>query len=383
MDFQKIRKSVTKNFTSPVILQGKIRSTKSLQARETWYVEFYIDGKRHRKSEGLNRIKIYNEKLLAFTELRDAYQKKLESGELLFNNDPQNFRATKPNVKKLIKEFLQYQHDKGSRPKTIQSYASKLIHIDKFFGKNLVEEIQSNHMLKLLATLSKSWQPKTYNNCKLIFSSFFEYCKMEGHIEKNPVSRIKGKYVPKTKIHKVFKDDDFKLLMSEVEKDPMLSLFVKSIYYTCIRPKELTQLQLKHIDFARNLIFVPADISKNKKDGYVNICSNYRKLLEPFVDVEEDYFMFTTSKTIFGVKPFHTNHPYKKLKKIFQKLNLDDKGYTMYSFKHFSNVKKFLAGWSLAEIMKANRHASIEETENYLKDLLDFVDISEKEVPSI
>lgn len=374
---------MTKNFTSPVILQGKIRSTKSLQAKETWYVEFYIDGKRHRKSEGLNRIKNYHEKLIAFTELRDGYQKKLDSGEFFLGGDPQKFRVTKPNIKKLIKEFLQYHEDKGSRPKTIQSYASKLIHIERLFGKNNIEEIQTNHMLKLLAALGKDWKPKTYNNCKLIFSSFFEYCIMEGHIDKNPVSRIKGKYVPKTSIHKVFKEEDFKLLMSEVDKDPMLSLFVKSIYYTCIRPKELTQLQLKYFDFKRNIIFVPAHISKNKKDGHVNICSNYRKLLEPFIGVDDEKYVFTLSKNIYGDEPFHTNHPYKKLKKIFIQLDLDNKGYTMYSFKHFSNVKKFLAGWSLAEIMKANRHASIEETENYLKDLLDFVDISEKEVPSI
>jgi len=374
---------VTKNFTSPVILQGKIRSTKTLQAKETWYVEFYVDGKRHRKSEGLNRIKSYQEKIIAFSDLRDSYEQQLESGAFFYGGDPKKFKVIKPNVSKLIKEFLQYQRDKNSRPKTIQSYSSKLTHLEKLYGRAPIDEVHHNHIVKLLLQLGKDWKPKTYNNCKLIYSSFFEYCIMEGHIEKNPASRIKGKYVPKTEIHKVFQDEDFKLIMEEVEKDPMLCLFVKSIYYTCIRPKELTQLQLKHFDFKRNLISVPAHISKNKKDGWVNICANYRKLLEPFVGIDEQYYLFTSSKCIYGSKPFHTNRPYYKLRNIFVKLELDKKGYTMYSFKHYSNVKKFLAGWSLAEIMKANRHASIEETENYLKDLLDFVDIADKEVPSI
>lgn len=39
-------------------------------------------------------------------------------------------------------------------------------------------------------------------------------------------------------------------------------------------------------------------------------------------------------------------------------------------FKHLSNVRKFRAGWTLAEICSANRHGSLSETETYLKELL-------------
>ena len=58
-----------------------------------------------------------------------------------------------------------------------------------------------------------------------------------------------------------------------------------------------------------------------------------------------------------------------------------DNNYTLYSFKHLSNVRKFRAGWTLAEICSANRHGSLSETETYLKELLKFVR-SDKAIPS-
>lgn len=371
---------MTKNYTSPVILQGKIRSTKALQAKEKWFVEFYVDEKRHRKSDGLNRIKDYQEKIKAFTELRMNYESLLNDGKF---NTVEPVQIKVPLLSDAIASFLQFQTDKGCRTKTIQSYSSKLKLLDEHYGQAKVDTIQFNHLNKLLILLGKKWMPKTFNNCKGIFYGLFEYCISEGFIDINPMTKIKSKYVSKTEKHKVFTEDDFKLIMTEVDKDKMLSLFVKSIYYTCIRPRELMSLQRKHYDFERNLIFIPSSISKNKKDGYSTITPTFKELLKAFEHIHEDYYFFCNDDCLYGTIPYHPNRPYKRFISILKRLKLDKKGYTMYSFKHFSNVKKFLAGWSLAEIMKANRHASIEETENYLKDLLDFVDISEKEVPSI
>jgi hypothetical protein len=46
-------------------------------------------------------------------------------------------------------------------------------------------------------------------------------------------------------------------------------------------------------------------------------------------------------------------------------------------------LQRFQAGWTVAEIMKANRHSSITMTEIYLRDLNKITDISKKEVPKI
>ena len=64
-------------------------------------------------------------------------------------------------------------------------------------------------------------------------------------------------------------------------------------------------------------------------------------------------------------------------------LELDKKGYDLYSFKHTSNIFKYTSGWTLAEIMKANRHSSITMTEIYLRKLGQFVETQNKLIPII
>lgn len=371
---------MTVNYTIPTILQGKIRKSKQAQANERWFVEFYYNHKRIRKSEGLNRIKDYDEKLRAFSELRIKYERELIAGTY---SSLKPSRLVIPTISKVIDEFLKYQQDKGRRLKTIQSYSSKLKYLNNAFGEHLVSDIFPYNIDSLLVDLGRNWSPKTYNNAKAIFYNLFEFCVFNRLIESNPVKGLKSKYVPKTDKHRIFSNNDFTCIMQEIKKDRMLDLFVKSIYYTCIRPRELMQLQIKHFDFKRHIIFIPASISKNKKDGWVNICSNYKQELTSFIGINPDFFLFSNDDEIYGDIPYSVNRPYKRFVKILKSLGLNGKGYTLYSFKHYSNVKKYLSGWSLAEIMKANRHSSLEQTEKYLKDLTDFVDISDKTVPKL
>ncbi|RZK25159.1 MAG: site-specific integrase, partial [Flavobacterium sp.] len=55
------------------------------------------------------------------------------------------------------------------------------------------------------------------------------------------------------------------------ENDPYCLFFVKMIYFTCIRPKELRFLRLSHIDMKEYTITVPGTVAKNKKSIPINI----------------------------------------------------------------------------------------------------------------
>src|SRR5690606_35824073 len=191
--------------------------------------------------------------------------------------------------------------------------------------------------------------------------------------------------VPKTAMHQVFSEDHFKIIMESLKSDPYTDFFCKAIYYTCIRPKELRELQLKHIDLEKGTIYIPSHISKNKKDGHVSITPNFKKELDKLnlPDLDRELYLTGSVTNITGKSKVGDGTPYRRFIGHLKKLGLLDNNYTLYSFKHTSNVKKFLGGWKLAEIMVANRHSSLEQTENYLKDLTKFVDISQKEVPEI
>ncbi|WP_313235764.1 tyrosine-type recombinase/integrase [Sphingobacterium multivorum] len=374
---------MTRNYTEPQILQGRVCRTKKEQAVQKWYVEFYFNGKRTRLSNQLNRIKDYQEKLEVFTKLKNEIHQQLKDGVY---GQPQLKPVIIPSLKDAIKQFVQWHYDKGSRPKTRQSYESKLKYINDVLGGISVNYIYFKDVNDLLITLSKdlNWSAKTFNNCRLIYSALFNFCIDSRFITVNPVTKVKTKYVGKSIRNKAFTKDDFNKIMVEVEKDTMLSMFIKSIYYTCIRPKELTQLQIKHIDFDKRIITIPASISKNKKDGTVHIDDNYYELLkEYYFNAPSESYLFCNDTVLYGYDPYHPNRPYKRFVKILTDLGLSNKGYTLYSVKHFSNVQKYLSGFTVAEIMVCNRHHSLAETENYLRDLVQFVDVTKKLIPTI
>lgn len=388
-------------YTNPEIKRGnpvteipKGSTLKKEQAKQTWYVSFHAYDplsktmKRKRMTGDINREKDPDQKEERAQILCESVRQLLEGGWNPFD-EAGNQKLVKDTLNiamsEAVKEFVEHHRTKGSRLKTVQSYESKLKYISAYFGDRKVSDIEESEIFRFMheTANTNTWSPKTFNNAKGIYYGLFEFLKLEKYVKENPFSSIQTKFVPKTERHRVFTDEDFKVIMEAVDRDRMLALFVRSIYYTCIRPQELMNLKRKHFDFDKNQIYVPAHISKNKKDGYVHITGDYRKLLEQFTDIDGEYHLFCNDGVLYGEVPYHPNRPYKRFVTILTKLGLDKKGYTMYSFKHFSNVKKFLAGWTVAEIMKANRHASIEETENYLKDLLDFVDTTKKAIPSI
>ena len=160
------------------------------------------------------------------------------------------------------------------------------------------------------------------------------------------------------------------------------------IYYTCLRPNEIRGLKIYNVELSKNSITIPASVKKvttNNEKEIIEVNESFKPFLEQLNlnQYSIDYFLTGSTTNIVGEKRVGENTPYNKLISALKKLELNDKGYDLYSFKHTSNIKKYLNGWTLSEIMKANRHTSISTTEIYLKKLGQFVDIKTKAIPVI
>ena len=301
-----------------------------------------------------------------------------------------------------------------SRPKTVGSYESKLRYLVEAYPNKQVKsftptdiekyihsKIHSSKPARLFLNnksieLKKAikWTPHTVRSAKGIFRAFFQWCiKNKYYTGDNPASKMEAKKIrseveAKPRHIPFTKEDIVKLMDYLDEHDKNVAFFGRIIYSTCLRPAEISKLHIRDIDFQKNQIIVPLAVTKNTKKVTVDRIDIEQNLLKEFkkLDVEsypKEYYLTSFSEEIIGPKSIGSNNAYKRFVKALNALELQGKGYTLYSFKHFSNIQRFKNGWTLPEIMKINRHSSIAMTERYLKHLNRDTDISKKEVPSI
>ncbi len=390
-------------YTTPKLYTGKAitfvpkGSTKSKElAKNIWYVNYTYEGKQIRVKGDLNRIKDASEKEFQAQVLLESIKLDLANGYNPLDETQWVADRIKEtcSLSKAIVHFKQYHKENNSRIKTIGTYMSKLNALSSFYPNILLLEITTK---KLQAFIKAKIADGTYSqasvkSAKRTFSTFFNVCIVEGLIKINPYEGF-DKKINSTKEtkeqHTPFNDGDLNTIFTYLDQNDMYcAFFCRMIYYTCLRPAEIRGLKLENIDLVNNTITIPPSVkkvTKNNEKEIIEINESFKPFLEQLNldQYPNQYYLTGDSKNIIGEKRVGENTPYNKLISALKKLELNEKGYDLYSFKHTSNIKKYMNGWTLAEIMKANRHTSITTTEIYLRKLGQFVDIKTKAIPVI
>lgn len=172
--------------------------------------------------------------------------------------------------------------------------------------------------------------------------------------------------------------------MQTLKPNYFLALVSRVIYHSFLRPSEVARIKVKHLKtYKQGYLLLTKDITKSAGNTKLLInealIMEFEKLgLEKYFENNDydNYYVFTpeliplptpTSKFYFS-KNF--SNAIKK-----KQLGLAGKGYSLYSFKHTGNInyynqnKKNL-GFEVFERLKLqNRHATITQTETYLRKL--------------
>lgn len=410
-------------YTTPKLVKGpeplnipKGSTKEKKWAENDWYITYQFDGKQERVKGGLNRIKDHKEKAYQAEVLLQSIKDDLANGYNPHNPEAFLEQLTKQTIT-LTDAVSNYLSDlaQHTRRNTVDSYTSKLRHLVGAYPDKLLKDIttkdietyirgkinnsQPDRMFingKWITEQSTTkWTQGTVKAAKGVFRAFFYWCIREQYITENPIKNIEQRKIRSTVRAKdtniPYTDQDLTTLMQYLDaNDLYTAFFCRFIYSTCLRPREICQLQIKDIDSERKQITIHLDVmkttSKTKAD-IIDVEPNLFALLQKLnlSQYPSDHYIFSKDeKNIVGAEPIDPERPYKRLvERTFPKLNLSGKGYTLYSFKHTSNIRRFNAGWTLAEIMKANRHADLQSTLEYLKNITRTTDISEKEIPSI
>lgn len=350
-----------------------------------WHIEYYVwnenteEIQRERWYKGINTIKNKRERLLFCAALMKDIDEMLANDELIIKKKITYIKFN-PNTQSFL-DVIDYVLDFKIKEVSKNSY-NNFIYLQRYLQKEFkalnaenmkFKDVDHVFLLKMFQNTlsSKSWSKATYNTYLKNLRTIYNFLSTNfGEIIKvNVMDKLKKMKETKGLKHKPFSLDQLAALkkhLEETEQDRLL-MFVQTIFYTFVRPGELLNLKVKHIE--ENRLYIPPEISKNSIGDYVTIPNSlfaiYEKLNIKSYDPE--FYIFSKGEKPSTVKA-GKNYYYQQIKKVYELLNIPE-GYTMYSFKHSGVIQLYLATKDIKKVQKQCRHHDINMTDVYLRDL--------------
>jgi integrase len=308
---------------------------------QKWYVEYY-NPKRNRKYSDINRYKTYEERMARAKEVIQELKMEVKRME--------------SKAARAAWEWFEREQPVW-REKTRQQYKSMLTAYFDYLGeREPTAKLISNFFVQLRSKL----HPTTYNRYLAIIKRVMKIIGYEFLMEE--YSPLRARATPA----RYFQPFQAKRLMRRMqEEDPTLALAVKFIYYCFLRPKELRFLKAGDLLMEDREIRVRGETAKNHRTTHIVIPDSF------FPDL---LFLYKYSPNDWVFPGRYSNNPigentfYNRHKAILEDMNFGP-GYSLYSWKHTGAVTLAKAGASLKEIQLQMRHHSVEQTDDYLRQM--------------
>lgn len=164
---------------------------------------------------------------------------------------------------------------------------------------------------------------KSHNNIITVFHSVIAtLIKLDENLfAKNPTKVDKLKVTSHT--HAAYTQAQLKQFTEAInDNDAQLLLFIRFIYFTLARPKELKFLKISHIRMDVKRILIVGENAKTNIEQYVGIAPVFEKMIidSGILNYPPDYYVFTANGKP-GMKPVGHNYFYKRFRPYMDALN--------------------------------------------------------------
>jgi len=218
-------------------------------------------------------------------------------------------------------------------------------------------------------------------------TGFLNWCVKKEFIERNPFDRadfgtvLKGEV---TALHEVMSLEDWQRVIEYFAKkkgDSTITICL-IMYYTHLRPREVLRIQMKNIDLKNRYIELEPGKYKNRRERKLPIDEPlYEHLKSLDIDYNknpENYLIGFDRKdwaSYSKPEPYTYQCFYIKFKHCKRILKLSPNT-TPYGIKHTASVHEFIhENMSKEQIRVKSGHATIAQTEIYMKGLTDIINV--------
>lgn len=206
---------------------------------------------------------------------------------------------------------------------------------------------------------------RTRNNYKGWCSSLSSYFIEHAWLNENPAEKIRSieETAKKRRALTQLELRTLKSYLSKTDKHYLLACMFE--YYTFIRPTELSNVKIGDINLKEQSVYVPAEVSKNKRDGKVALNDTLIKMM-----LELEIFKYHSGCYLFGKKmlPSEKKASSEIFRRAWLKLRKALKwpdALQFYSLKD-SGIRDLANSESIVIARDQARHTDVSTTNKYL-----------------
>ena len=346
-----------------------------------WYIEFYSFDP---DADSLRRKRMYIPSISPKSARRSYAQEmilnvnsRLVQGwnPFLRLSDPKEYAQFEDVCETYCRYLFQLAKDGIQRVKTYNGYTSYL-NIFRKWNRERPKPVTFAYQLKASVIdefldwvwVDRGKSVRTRDNYLTWIRTFTKWMVEKGYITEDPaagIRMIRGHRKAEKNRTVIPKDAMLRLRAYLEEHDRNFLLACYILYYCYVRPKEMSDLKLENISVMKGTIFIPAAVSKNKKDAVVTIPDHVMHLMIDLKVLEHPngWFLFS-----FDCRPGPEHRLPKYFCDMWKKVATALKfpaEWKFYSLKDTGITDQIRAGRDLIEVRDQARHYSLEQTDIY------------------
>ena len=265
-----------------------------------------------------------------------------------------------------ISDYLNYlEMGRGLSKNTILAYENDLIALFDFLSEQNIENLQEikrkdfSAYTKHLAR--KEINPSSITRKIASIKGFFKYLCNKRIIKTNPAVSLNSPKLPK-RLPKVLNITEIDKILSSNLNEKEYAI-VELLYSAGIRVSELTELELKNIDFNQRIIKV---FGKGSKERIIPITTKCTTVLKNYLKKRELISLKFNSKPFLFLEENGTKTTRQKVYKIIHNLGKKiDKDISPHTIRHSFATHLLERGADLRVVQELLGHSSIVTTQLY------------------
>jgi len=270
----------------------------------------------------------------------------------------------------------------GMATKTYKNYVSKFRTFNAWLEKNRMD---MNDIRTISPDVMQDFFLYLINDLKLarittmkyqhMLERLFNWCLKHKYIKVSPIEDLPENKRRNDQAPRPVHEADIDRFVTDIQaSDPQLWLTIQLEYYCFLRPGlEIRLARVGWFDLARGVISIPGDVVKTDNAKTVIIPDVFREyLLNTWrLHLYPAHYYLIGPNGMPGTRPLGENNLRNRFNVIRDRLNLPSQ-YKLYSWKHTGNARAADAGIPMYHRQLQNGHASIQSTEEYLKNKIGF-----------